>query len=365
MSLTPGSPGIPHRKNDDRAMVDPMKWESTEVGGAEGIAFLPTKDVKKSKVSSIRSSLFQKNMNKGNETDQNTQTFLLSLVFQTAVDAEVIRSRFSFEGNPECLEYCEYGKANKKTWPKDVFAFFHNPIRCELLDLATILRTLQSIGMKLTIGDFVNVRMWWLMCSAILLDYLDMEVKYLEPWIAIALAGKDDNSECSKAMKFFKAMPTRQTDLRHLITTAAVSFGEVCNPESAQNSETSTSDAKSTALKSLSEKTRLLMSILDACAVEVCLYMHEQEELFTPVLTEVYKNDKKDRELLMGKGVKHYLKKGRKRDAMLVLLTRWMSDAKMTKNHIKMIEEWHDCNYSTLVTHYDNIHGNFITQLKE
>lgn len=68
---------------------------------------------------------------------------------------------------------------------------------------------------------------------------------------------------------------------------------------------------------------------------------------------------------MMRKGVKHYLKKGRKRDAMLVLLTRWMSDPKMARSHVKMLQEWHECSYSSLVIHYEKIHGNLVTQLKE
>lgn len=179
----------------------------------------------------------KKNMNRGNETDPTTQTFLLSLVFQTATEAESFRSNFSFEGNTQCLEYCEYGKVNKKAWPKDVFAFFHNPVRCEVLELANILRVLQGIGRKLTIGHFVNVRMWWLTCSAIILDYLDMEVKSMEPWIAIALEQKENQDDCKVPLKFFQAMPNRQKEIRDLTSNITVAFGDVCNPESKLNGD--------------------------------------------------------------------------------------------------------------------------------
>lgn len=351
---------VPHRKQDARAIVDPTVWESSEVGGAESIAF-QSEAVRKSKVSSMRSSLFQKNAKKGNETDQSLQTFHHSLVFQQTADAESIRSKFSFEGD-EALAYCEFGKANKKMWPKDVFAFFHNAVRCELQDLTTILRALQSIGVKLTVGHFVNLRVWWQTSSAIMLDYLDMEVKVLEPWIAIALDSHKGDTE--QAVSFFRTMPKRQEQLRNLLLNIAQAFADVCDGGGKKGS-TSSESSDSANLKSLSQKTLILLGILDAYVVEVTHYMLEQEQQFVSPLSEEYKSAKKDREVLMGKGVKHFLKKGRKRDFMLVLLTRWMSDDKAAKNVIKMIEEWHDCDFDMIIARYENSHGNLVHQLKE
>lgn len=351
---------LSHRKNNARAIVDPTVWESTEVGGAEGLAFQSEEAVRKSKVSSMRSSLFQKNAKKGNETSPHTQTFYHSLVFQQAADAQGIRVRFSFE-DESSVNYCEFGKANKKTWPKDVLAFFHNAIRCEIKDLIIIMRALQTIGSKLTVGHFVNVRVWWQTCSALILDYLDMEVKILEPWIAIALDGQEDSLE--DALTLFKAMPQYQEALRNALIHVAQAFEDVCDAgaEAGAKSHCSVGTAN---LKSLSQKTLMLMNSLDTFVVQVARYMFEQEKCFVPPLSNVYKSSKKDRELLLGKGVKHFMKKGRKGDFMLVLLTRWIDDEKVEKTIIKMIEECHNCDFNIIVSRYENGHGNLVNQLR-
>ena len=218
--------------HDQRAIVDPSVWESTEVGSAEGLAFQSYEAVKRSKVSSMRSSLFAKHANnkKQGRCDQETLIFHDSLVFQQAHDAEEwIESEFSFQCNSDdgdgriwrALEYCEFGKANKKIWPKDVLAFFHNAIRCEIHDLTRIMISIRKLGCKLIVGNMVNFKVWWQTCSAIVLDYLDMEVKVLEPWIAIALDeqehgngnGNDEGLQC------FQSMPKCQQSLAHCNTS--------------------------------------------------------------------------------------------------------------------------------------------------
>lgn len=338
-------------KHDERAIVDPSVWESTEVGGAEGIAF-HSDDVKRSKVSSMRSSLFQRRAKEGNETDHHTQAFHHSLIFQQASDAESIQSEFSFEGR-KSLAFCVFGKPNKKIWPRDVLAFFHNAIRYEIHDLMTVMQAVQRIGCKLTVGHLVNIRVWWQTCDAIILDYLDMEAKVLEPWIAIALDGY--KGDVDQAMKVFQGMPRRQQQIRSLIESISGTFSELCDESRS---------AESSDVKSLSQKTMLLMGSLDALVVETTTYLYDQEETFCKVLVDKYKGVKKDREVLMGKGIKQFVKKGRKRDFMLVLLTRWMGDSKaMVSNVNALIEELHDCDLTVITSRYENSHASLVRQL--
>lgn len=364
---TSGAPHVAFCKHDDRSIVDPKQWETTEVGGAEGLAFMHNNAVKKSKVSSMRSSLFQKNVKKASQNGCNNHSFYPTLLFVAPADADTLRAvQFAHDAPGAALDYCDYGKANRKTWTKDVFAFFHNAVRCELRGLVAMLRSLHAIGPKLNIGHFASMRLWWHTCSSLLLDYLDMEVKYLEPWIAIALNdGNDANTK--QAMKLFQAMPQRQEAVRKMFINISRSFGDLCDPPSIQKDALNhmMGNNSPSVKKTMTQKALVIIGNLDACVVDVGTYLTEQETVFSPVLHDAYKSEKKDREVLMNRGVKHFVKKGRKSDFMLVLLTRWMDDTKMVKTHIKMIQELHECTYGTLICQFENHHGNLVEQLKD
>lgn len=358
-SLGRGSMRMKNRRN----IVDPVQWETSEVGGPEGFA-LRHRSTPRSKVSSLRSSLFQKHARMVAEPlHPQMEACHDTLIFQHTKDPLSTSINLTFDANSHALMYCEYGKTNKKAWPKDVFAFFHNAVRCELLDLTIILQSFQKIGPRLTVRHFALAKTWWQACSALMLDYLDMEVKYTEPWIAIGL----DENACNtdQAMELFQAMPNRQKELRDKLVSISKAFGAICDMVPAADSSTASETAPTMDIHSLSQKAIQLIGLLDTFVVELAKYMHDQEETFTPVLSEAYKSEKKDRELLMGKAIKHFVKKGRKGDYMLVLLTRWMEDVKVAKIHTKMIQEWHECIYVTLVTQYENHHANLVQQIEE
>lgn len=352
----------PTRTKNNRNIVDPIVWETTEVGGPEGLA-LHGKSTTRSKVSSLRSSLFQKNAKKVTEPcDHQMESHHDTLVFQQAGDVQCLPA-VKLDVNSSRIAYCEYGKPNKKMWPKDVFAFFHNALRCELIDLISILESLHSLGARLTVRHLAYTRSWWQTCSALLLDYLDMEVKYIEPWVAIGL---DENSgEIELAMTLFQAMPQRQQELRDKFVLISKAFGDICDFETVADSSKSNATMMPANVKTLAEKTVQLLRNLETCVTEMASYMHEQEEVFTPALIEAYKSEKKDKELLMGKAIRHFMKKGRKGEFMLVLLTRWMEDAKVARSHVRMIQEWHDCVYITMVTQFENTHANIVHLLDE
>lgn len=353
----------PTRRKNQRTIVDPVQWETAEVGGPEGFA-LRHKSTSRSKVSSLRSSLFQKHAKMLVEpSNPQTEAHYDSLIFQHVKNAQDRSIALAFGTCSHALTYCEYGKSNKKAWPKDIFAFFHNALRCELLDLTSILKALQKIGARLTVRHFVLAKTWWQTCSLLILDYLDMEVKYIEPWIAI---GIDENAcETDSAMSLFQAMPQRQQELRDKLISISKAFGGICDLPPAASSSAAPNTAPPIDMHSLSQKAIQVIALLDTFVIEMVNYMHDQEEVFTPVLSEAYKSEKKDKELLMGKAIKHFVKKGRKGDYMLVLLTRWMDDIKMAKAHTKMIQEWHDCIYVTLVTQFENHHANLVQQLDQ
>lgn len=351
MTKPPPSPRTCARPSDSRSIVDPTAWECAEVGRKEGLAFSQDKGTRKGKVSSMRSSLFQKSAKKKSNSDLSAKAFLSNAIFSEESDAEAILRPFSFEGK-RTLEYADYGKMNKKLWAKDVFSIFHNAIRCELKDLTCLLKSLRSRGANLLIGDFAGVRHWWQICFAVLLDYFDMESKYLEPWFSVAVESSENNEGCAKAATLLKSIPVRQSEIRELILNATKSLTSICEPPS--------KDGDPTGGKHLSQNAVLTVKTLDAIVFEVCEYLFDEEEIFTPVICDAYKSEKKEKDVLVAKAIKHISKKGRQGDCMLVLMTKWMTEPKMVKGHIKSIEELTECNYPSLVEDFEEHHRKLI-----
>lgn len=343
-------------KRNSRTIVDPTAWESSEVGNAaEGDAISMAIHGRKNKVSSIRSSLFQKNA-KGmaQHTAKDTKIDEAAPVFKTPSEVAPLQAPFTFNGSPS-LAYCDYGKVNKKVWTKDILALVHNAIRSELNDLTTLLLSIQKMGIQLRMGDFFNIRNWWQICSGVLLDFLDLEMKHLVPWFQGALQSsktKEDQTE-----KLVASIPGRQSDFRDLVMSISKAFGDLCDPPAINQ-------VKEKEVVSTDKKALFVVNSLDALVSKLADYMYEQETKLPNTLNSVYKSEKKERDSITIKIVKHIAKNSRKSDFLLVLLTRWMSDSKMAKSFSKMIVGVHDCNYSSLQSQLELNHAGFVHQFR-
>lgn len=340
-------------KKGTRAIIDPMAWESSEVGSSEATSFTANERERKSKVSSIRSALFQKNAkNMGQKPAQQMTVDEAAPIFRNADETVPLQAPFTFEGIAS-LTYCDYGKVNKKMWTKDILALVHNAVRSELNDLTILLRSIQKLHIRLRIGDFVKVREWWQVCNGVVLDFLDLEMKHLIPWINNAV--ENAKSKDDSANELVKVMPQRQKDLRDLVMSISKSFGALCDPLAINLAKTKheTSTAK---------KAMLVVNSLDALVTQICDYMSEQEMRLPKTLTSVYKSEKKERDPILTKVIKYVGKSTRKSEIILVLLTRWMSDSKTTKSFMKTMLEIHQCNYSSLQTQFEVNHAGFIHQ---
>lgn len=343
-------------ERNSRTIVDPTAWESSEVGrAAEGDAITMAMHGRNNKVSSIRSSLFQKNARgMAEQTGKGTNIDDGAPVFKTSSEAAPLQAPFTFDGSAS-LAYCDYGKMNKKVWTKDILALVHNAVRSELIDLTTLLLSVQKLGIQLRMRDFFNIRNWWQTCSAVILDFLDLEMIHLMPWFQSALQSskiKEDQSE-----KLFESMPARQNDFRDHIMTVSKAFGDLCDP-SADN------QMKEKAMVSTDKKALLVVNSLDALASKLADYMHEQETKLPSTLSSVYKSEKKERDSIVTKIVDCIAKNARKSEILLVLLTRWMSDSKLAKSFSKTIMGIHECNYSSLQSQLELNHAGFVHQFR-
>ncbi|PXF44705.1 hypothetical protein BWQ96_05562 [Gracilariopsis chorda] len=335
----------PSSKGKKKTIVDPSVWESCEVGGKEAT-------VQKTKVSSMRSSLFKKKKAQKHdaiygikgERDHDP-------IFSLPVEVEALQ--VPFQHDTISLDYCDYGKANKKLWPKDIFAVVHNALRSELKDLSVLLRALKKVGPQLRVGDFSVIRPWWQVCSGVILDYIDAEEKYLIPWIEKAIEGQEASLKPSG--QFFSEMGKKRAEIRGVVHDATNMLKDFCDAPD---------PTKGLAKMSNAQRAIMLMGCFDALVFRLGLYMTKEEEIFPEVLEGHYTSEKKERDQIIGKMVKFYVKKGRRCDSMLVLLTRWMTDVKTQKSFKKALLDVHDCNYKFLQTNFEVTHAGFVQQFR-
>lgn len=313
----------------------------------------------------MRSSLFQRNARKSSQGAQahspshHDSPNAHILVFQLPADADALRCPFSFEATTS-LNLCEYGKPNKKYWPKDVLAIVHNAIRSELLDLTVILKALQRLGNRLIIADFLTLRPWLYVCTAIILDFLDMEARVILPWFAAAFGyGKSDDN----ANKLFTDLPKRQAAIREIILNSSCALSEMCEVPT----KSSPANLKSgVGLEGLTtaQRTLLLLGSLDALVSETCDYLEDQEKLFPTGLATVYKCEKKDGKNVWNAIIKDYATSARKPECALPLLVRWLTDVKAAKTLTKTLAEFHKYNYANMLSQFEIHHGGFAQRLK-
>lgn len=335
-----------------RSIVDPKAWDSSEVGSREATAFSAFEKERTNKVSSIRSALFKKNACGISQRAQALCVDGSQQIFKSPKEAVPLQAPFTFEST-DSLAYCGYGKVNKKAWTKDILALVHNAVRSELIDLTMVLRSIQKLHVQLRVADVIKVREWWQVCFNVVLDYFDLEMKHLMPWIQRALEGTTSNTNGAK--EFIQTLPQRQKQLRDLVMAISKAFGDLCDPPAINM-------AKSGGEASTAKKAMLIVNSLDALVTQTCGYMSEQESQLPPMLTAAYKSEKKERELILKAIIKHLARNARKSDIFLVLLTRWMPDAKTTKSFTKTMLEIHECNYSSLQTQFEMNHAGFVHQ---
>ena len=307
------------------------------MGAAEGS--IVNRTARSSKVSSIRSSLFQRNAQNANPG--------AAPVFTMQPEVDALQAPFQFDSVSHTM--CEYGKENKKDWSRDIFAILHNAIRSELLDLISLLNCVKRLGMRTSIRDFDGMRNWFQVFSGIVLDYCDLETKYLQPWIekAIVEGGNGD------AATFFSTMPGRLAQIRDIVANASNSFADLCN--AGQGGDPKLNKA---------QKAILILASLDALIFQLFDYMNGQEGALTVTVSKFYKSEKKERETIMRKILKFVMKKSRRGETMLVLLTRWFSDSKMQKQIRKELAAVCEVNYGSLQSHFEMNHAGFIHQQK-
>ena len=112
------------------------------------------------------------------------------------------------------------------------------------------------------------------------------------------------------------------------------------------------------------KKAMLVINSLDDLVTQTCGYMIDQEVQLPTILKSVYKSERKERDGILTKVNSSLGKNAKNADVLLVLLTRWMPDARTTKSFTKTLVEIHECNYAGLQTQFEVHHEGFVHQFQ-
>lgn len=152
-------------------------------------------------------------------------------------------------------------------------------------------------------------------------------------------------------------MPDRQKKLRDLVASISKAFSDLCDSAALAGikDKQETSNAK---------KAMLVINSLDDLVTQTCGYMIDQEVQLPTILKSVYKSERKERDGILTKVNSSLGKNAKNADVLLVLLTRWMPDARTTKSFTKTLVEIHECNYAGLQTQFEVHHEGFVHQFQ-
>lgn len=253
----------------------------------------------------------------------------------------------------ESLNMCSYGKDNKRQWAKDIFALAHNGLRCELKDLSTMLQAFKFIRGNITTTEYADMRKWWTVFSGLISDYVGLETTVLIPWVEACL--KESGSDDAGAKEFLEAAASRLKTLKGAALAIGKLFCIICDelPPALR----AKAPSKQKAASSIMLHTDRFISLL----VD---FMWEGEMQLSGLLSDFY-NEKLYREKLLTEMVNHMTEDSSARtDEWLVLQTRWMSDAKLARAHLRVLSNIHRFSPVKVLSTFEMQHAGIVLIMK-
>lgn len=135
-------------------------------------------------------------------------------ITETAVESalvfsEEVRKNGLLSRRPERFDYPnfalgEYGAPN--TWNSDVFVLIHNSIRWEIMDLYTIIGSLQRRWLALTMLDMYELCEYWETFELFLGQWFEVEDQIIFPYLLSVAASSQELARYYKVVKYNKEM---------------------------------------------------------------------------------------------------------------------------------------------------------------
>lgn len=253
----------------------------------------------------------------------------------------------------ESLLMCSYGKDNKRQWAKDILALAHNGLRSELKDLSTMLQAFTFIRGNITTTEYGDLRKWWTVFSGLISDYVGLETTVLIPWVGACLkeSGRDDDG----AAKFLETAAGRLKTLKGAALAIGKLFCIICD-ELPLALRAKAPSKKKAASSIMLHTDRFISLLVD--------FMWEGETQLSGLLSDFY-DEKLYREKILTGMVNHMTDDSSARtEEWLVLQTRWMSDAKLARAHMRVLNNIHRFSPVKLLSSFEKQHAGIVLIMK-
>lgn len=245
------------------------------------------------------------------------------------VFSKEMRDTTLLSNRPDRFAYPNFALAEfggRDTWASDVFVLPHNAIRWEIMDLYTIISSIQRRWSSLTMVDVWELSEYWEVFEVFVAQYFEIEDQIVFPFM-LNMAG-----ESSDLKRYHKVVKYNRDRLESMLLDVGETL-ELFNSV----------PAGEVLPKVYSQLSEYLPKLLD--------YMEQQENVL-PSVFERY-CEPEDRALLNRAGANFIVRAANGRDG-IAILTRWIEDS-------MVLQIWKNENLSTRA---QSSHKRWITSLE-
>lgn len=235
-------------------------------------------------------------------------------VFSNLSDSDI-----PFAGRPDRLAYptfslAEYGGPDN--WASDVFVLPHNAIRWEIMDMYTILSSIQRRWNFLTMLDVREASEFWQVFEVFVAQYFEIEDQIVFPYMLNVAAESVDLKRYHKVVKY------NRDRLEHMLYNIGVSLEQF-----------NSLDSGHVLANVFSQMVDFLPKLLD--------YMQQQEHVLPHVFSSYC--DPQDRIMINRASANFIVRAANGRDG-IAILTRWIEDS-------LVLQAWKNENLSARAQH--------------
>lgn len=218
-------------------------------------------------------------------------------VFSSEMRANTLLSK-----RPDRFEYPNFALAEfggRDTWHSDVFVLPHNAIRWEIMDLYTIISSIQRRWASLTMVDIWELSEYWEVFEVFVAQYFEIEDQIVFPFMLNIAA------ESSDLRRYHKVVKYNRDRLESMLLDVGATL-ELFN----------SAPAGEVLPKVYSQLSEYLPKLLD--------YMEQQENVLPDVFAQYCEPE--DRALLNRASANFIIRAANGRDG-IAILTRWIEDS--------------------------------------
>lgn len=236
------------------------------------------------------------------EVGMKKRVFAKREMDEEPVFSQEVRDKTLLSKRPDKFTYPNFALAEfggRETWASDVFVLPHNAIRWEVMDLYTILSSIQRRWASLAMVDVWELSEYWEVFEVFVAQYFEIEDQIVFPYM-LSLA-----NESSDLKRYHKVVKYNRDRLENMLLDVGSTL-ELFN----------TNPAGEVLPKVYSQLSTYLPKLLD--------YMQQQENVLPNVFAQYCEPE--DRALLNRASANFIIRAANGRDG-IAILTRWIEDS--------------------------------------